>query len=292
MQNTKAQPVVFTGPIIVMTIAVACLVLLDGVTKILTTSMPPENIVFARYFVGLILFVPFTVNALKEGCVPRGTKYHFLRGIFGALSSWLFVISVTSLDLSAFVLITQTIPVFSILVGVIFFGEAVYSKRLGLLHLATLGCILLAVGTPAGHSEWTAVICAILGAVIYAISTAFGKKGAQIDGSATATFCTLLFGAIISYPFTVKSAIDVNDPAILSLILALGILTLISRLLSSWALAHGTMASMGALEYTTLFWALCFGFVLFEEVATIDMLVFGTFAAVLGILASRQSAIR
>jgi EamA domain-containing membrane protein RarD len=102
----------------------------------------------------------------------------------------------------------------------------------------------------------------------------------------------LLFGAIISSPCTVKSAIDVNDPAILSLILALGILTLISRLLSSWALAHGTMASMGALEYTTLFWALCFGFVLFEEVATIDMLVFGTFAAVLGILASRQSAIR
>lgn len=292
MHTTEAKPVAVAGPIMVMTISVACLVLLDGVTKLLTTSMPPGNIVFARYFIGVILFVPFIVKPFKEGRLPGGTKYHFLRGVFGALSSWLFVISVTSLDLSIFVLITQTIPVFSILVGVAFFSEAVYSQRLGLLHIAILGCIFLAVGMPTGHSEWTAVTCAILGSVLYAISIAFGKKGAQTDGYATATFCTLLFGAIVSFPFTDQFAVNVNDPSILGLILVLGILTLISRLLSSWALAHGTMASMGALEYTTLFWALCFGFVLFGEVATIEMLVFGTFAAVLGILASRQSAIR
>lgn len=290
MHKAQVKPISEVLPILSMTASVACLVLLDGFTKLLTSSVPPENIVFLRYTVAFILFFPLVIGKVKSRWPPRSIRYHFLRSTFGALSSWFYVMAVNRLELTTFVLITQTIPVFSAIVGAIFLKERIYSRKLFLLHFAIIACITSAVGTPKTFSDPLSVSYAVIGSFLYAISMAFGKKGSEIDGYSFATLCTLGFGALVTFPFTSEVGTVFSQSFSLTLVLSLGMLTLMSRLLSSWSLSHAPLSSLGALEYTTLFWAILFGFCLFDDVTSLKTVLFGTAGAFLGVCASRQKS--
>ncbi|MDR0631814.1 MAG: DMT family transporter [Holosporaceae bacterium] len=112
---------------LMMTMLVSCAN--DIVVKFMGERLHALEVIFFRFFFGLLTLLPFAVAEGKQVFRTKRLGFNVIRGILGAVGFFLYTYSVIYLPLVEVVTILWTIPLFVIILSISFLGEKVSCVR-------------------------------------------------------------------------------------------------------------------------------------------------------------------
>lgn len=157
----------------------------------------PVELASMRMFLAFTALLPIIILNIRK--LPR-EKWHWLAiaGLFGnGIPSFLFAIAQTNLSSSIAGFTNSTTPLFTLIIGSIFFG--VFTNRSAyagvLTGLAGAGFLMLSSGMQGDGSSYFYWFVALAGSVCYSISTNVIKKHLQnLDAALVTSFAFMFVG--------------------------------------------------------------------------------------------------
>ncbi|HEU4650473.1 MAG TPA: DMT family transporter [Croceibacterium sp.] len=187
---------------------------------------------------------------------------HFLRGLYGTIGMLLNFGAVILLPLAEATTINFTVPIWAVLLSIVLLKEKVGIWRWSAVALGFVG--ILVIARPAGdHFPLYGALVALGGAFMIALISIQIADLNRTDKPLTIVFYFALFSApltALSLPF-VATAHDAHGWLLL---LGIGLAGALGQLLLTSALRFGTVASVIVMDYSGLFWATLYGWLLFE----------------------------
>lgn len=259
------------------------------IKKSLLTFSPLE-LATLRMFIAFLALSPIIVLNIKR--FPR-KSWHWLAlaGLFGnAIPSLLFSIAQTNLSSSIAGFTNSTTPLFTLVIGSMFFG--IFVKRAAfagvVAGLAGAGFLMLSSGIQGDGSSYFYWIIALLGSVCYAISTNVIKKHLQqLEAKLVTSFAFLFIGPPMLiyliwndvFSKAISSAEAIHSFAYLILLAVAG--TAIAVLVFNYLIKHTTALFASSVTYLipgiALFWGVLDG----EQISVIQLL--GLVGVIVGI---------
>ncbi len=151
--------------------------------KALSTSMPPTEIVFARYLIGGIILMPF-IFIEKDKLKTLNVKDYFLMFFFFILlatiiSNIIAQIAIIYIDASVLMLLLGLEPLFIVILSTLFLKEKMNGKMALLILLALLGSYLVAfkdLSISTDNAHFIGVMLAIATPFFWAFGPFVGKQ--------------------------------------------------------------------------------------------------------------------
>ena len=250
---------------------------MHALVRFVSHDIDPFEIAFFRNLFGFIIFVPWLVrNGLG---VLKSERYgmHVLRGSINSCSMmcWFWGLSMTPLAQATALI--STMPIFVALGASLYLGEKVGVARWTAVLLG-LGGTLVIVGTEITTLDlgFVLIMCSTLFATG---SRIFAKELSDTDGAAT----IVTWVTIIMTPITLVPALFVwKWPDLHSLVwlIAIGVLGTTSHVCIVRAYKWLDVSLVEPFLFLRLLWAAAIGFVLFNEIPTLNTWIGG---AIIGI---------
>jgi drug/metabolite transporter (DMT)-like permease len=187
---------------------------------------------------------------------------HFLRGLYGTIGMVLNFGAVILLPLAEATTINFTVPIWAVLLSIVLLREHVGPWRWSAVALGFVG--ILVIAQPGGdHFPLYGALVALGGAFMIALISIQIADLNRTDKPLTIVFYFALFSAplaALSLPFVATA----HDPGGWLLLLGIGLAGALGQLLLTAALRFGSVASVIVMDYSGLFWAALYGWLLFE----------------------------
>jgi drug/metabolite transporter (DMT)-like permease len=231
--------------------------------RFLTDTMTSPQIVFWRMLVSMAILMPWFawkgVHLLKT----RRPGMHILRAVvnFGGMIMWFYAIGVVPLGKA--VAIHFTLPLFLILLAVIFLGERVGWRRT--VATAAGFCGTLVVLQPGNLAVGWAEMMILGSAALYAGTVIFLKFMVKTETPLALTFYTNFFILLLSIPLTIWLWVPPTVDDILP-ILFIGALGTLAPFMYTSALRMADASIIGPTDFLRLPITSGFAFALFGEV--------------------------
>lgn len=242
---------------------------LDAAVKALTAALPTLEIVFFR-FAGAAVWLALYL-LVRGRPFPRRRYWgrHALRGLFMAVTAFLFFYSLGRLPLALATALVMTAPIHVALLSSLFLKERL-TVTVGLAVLSGMAGALIIIFGPADTaagaggdaSAWTA---AILAPIAYAASVVLLKSHSADEPASTLIFAQAAFSGLLVLPFAAGNFV-VPPAETLPVIALVGFLGAFGFLLFVFALRQIPASVFSLVDYTSLLWAALLGFLLFDEV--------------------------
>lgn len=175
-----------------------------GIVRYLGSEMAATQAAFIRYFVGLILILPWLLPLLKTPPTKRQMSFYTLRGVAHGIGVTLWFYAMARIPIAEVTAIGYISPIFVTIGAAMFLGERIQMRRILAVIIAFCGTlIILRPGFQELSLGQLAQLCA---APVFAASFLLAKKmtddispGAIVG--MLSLFCTivLLPGAILSW---------------------------------------------------------------------------------------------
>ena len=242
---------------------VAALCVLDAAVKQLTLGHALLLVVFGRYVAGTL----FALVVWQWQGRPPYTRAmlvpHFVRGVLIALTASLFFYAIRSLPLAEAITLSFTAPLMIPPLAQLLIGEKMRGPVLGAAALGFVGVLVTVQGAPAFDGERAPALAAILAASLTYALAAIAMRSRAGDGATRLTLSGSVIPLVLLAPFAIGEAMPAPESwplfAVAGLFGNLGI-QLLAR-----AYAEVEVQVLGVLEFTALFWAALFGWLLFDE---------------------------
>jgi drug/metabolite transporter (DMT)-like permease len=252
--------------ILIMVAAVAMLVAMNTLVKIIGPDYHAFQIAFLRNVVAAVVLIPFV---LKSGGMAvlrtRRPGLQLIRSISGLTGVCCIFFAVQRLPVAEVMVISQAVPLFVTALAVPLLAEKVGWRRWSAAALGFVG-VLLALG-PVGEVSVAALI-AVLGTALWSITILTVRKLGATDSPAATTFYYMVFGTLAAG--LVQPWVWRAPPADLWLLFAgAGILGAIAQLLIAHALRIGEASVVSPFNYTAIVWGIA-----------IDLAIWGAYPSV------------
>jgi len=187
---------------------------------------------------------------------------HFLRGLYGTIGMVLNFGAVILLPLAEATTINFTVPIWAVLLSIVLLREHVGPWRWSAVILGFAGILLIAQ-PGGGHFPLYGALVALGGAFMIALISIQIADLNRTEMPLTIVFYFALFSApltALALPFVATA----HDAQGWLLLLGIGLAGALGQLLLTAALRFGTVASVIVMDYSGLFWATLYGWLLFE----------------------------
>lgn len=225
---------------------------------------------FALPVVVLIVFRRTRGGSLAAVLRTRRLPGHVLRAGTGTLAMGCSFYALTVLPLAEHHAITNTTPLFVTLLSIPFLGEKVGVHRLGAVFAGFLGIVVIALGQGAfsgdlGGAARSGLIAAVLHGIFSAGTTLMVRDLSATESSTTivlwqSLLMTSVLAMTLPFVWVTPSAHD------LLLLVLIGLLGGVAQVLLTEAWASAQVSSIAPYSYTSLVWAVLFGWVAFGDV--------------------------
>jgi drug/metabolite transporter (DMT)-like permease len=221
------------------------------------------EIMFWRQFITIPIALGWVLAT--SGIATLATRRpgtHFLRGLYGTIGMVLNFGAVILLPLAEATTINFTVPIWAVLLSIVLLKEKVGAWRWSAVALGFVGILVIA-RPGADHFPLYGALVALGGAFMIALISIQIADLNRTDKPLTIVFYFALFSApltALSLPFVATG----HDPAGWLLLLGIGLAGALGQLLLTAALRFGTVASVIVMDYSGLFWATLYGWLLFE----------------------------
>lgn len=257
---TSAGPV---HAVICMLAGIALLSLNDGLVKSLATTYPVGELLFIRgaFVCPWILLLAFRNGGLHT-LRARNIKGQILRSCCVIASAFLFVNALIYLPLADAIAVTFAGPLFITALAPFALGEHVGWRR-WMAVLTGFAGVLFMVRPGGGALQW-AVFLPLGAALCGSIRDIITRRIAPTETSVSVMFVTttiVMLAGLTTAPFG-WSAVKIGD---LWTFAACGLLLAIAHYLMIEAFRHGEAALVAPFKYTSMVWAVLFGFILFGD---------------------------
>jgi drug/metabolite transporter (DMT)-like permease len=256
--------------------------MMSATLKTLTARYPIGEVVFFRSAFALLPLLIWLrwqgdlINAVRT----KNVIGHFRRGFIGTTSMYLGFAALAYLPLHDAIAIGYASPLMAVILAALVLNETVRAYRWSAVAIGFIGVLImlspyLSTGTFAGSLNTGPTLGAL-----FALAGAFCSAGAMIQvRQLTATEKT---GAIVFYFFIMASSLSLcttivigwlmPDPVDLALFVLVGFLGGIGQILVTQSYRYADTSVIAPFEYTTMIWALLFGWFMFDDLPTLTML--------------------
>ncbi|MER9417093.1 DMT family transporter [Mesorhizobium sp. M0306] len=254
--------------------------------------VPAGQIVFFRSFFAIFPIIAFLAFQGKLGTAfsTKRPLNHIARGVVGVCAMGLGFFALTRLPLPEAITLNYAQPLLVVVFSSIFLGEAIRIYRWSAVAVGLVGVLiiswpeltLLSSGAALGDQEVLGVIAALIAAAISAIAMLLVRNLVQSERTATIVLwfsVTASVMALLSLPFGWQAL----TPAQAGLLIAAGFCGGLGQILMTSAYRHAEASVVAPFEYTSMILGVVVGYLVFGDVATINMLVGGMIVVAAGI---------
>ena len=233
----------------------------DVLYKILTSSLPITEIALVRFLFGGIVLGPVI---LSRGASLKGNQIGalVLRGIFGTVSFFCLLKSMTLIPFSLTMVLFYTYPIFVAFFSFLLLGETIGKREIVLIGVGSAGAYVLI--NPASHSLNAGHLFALLASCIGAMAMVMIRKARKSDGAMIIYFYFCLVGGAISFPFALSDWKMPASPEWI-LLLTLGLSLLVAQLMMNQGFKYCKAAEGSLLLMSELVFAGFAGVSLFRD---------------------------
>jgi len=249
--------------IVCMLLGVILLVLNDALIKSLTLGYPVGQLLFLRgmFVMPWVLLLATRAGGLRALRVTnvRGQAW---RGACVIAGSFLFVSGLRHLPLADAVAISFTGPLFITAMAPYALGEPVGWRRRGAVLAGFLGVLIMA--RPGGEALQWAVLLPLGAALCGGVRDLITRRIARSESTVSMLFVTTSV-VVLAGLATVPLGWAPLHLADLWTFAASGVLVAGAHYLTIEAFRHGEAALVAPFKYTTMVWAVLFGYLFFGE---------------------------
>jgi drug/metabolite transporter (DMT)-like permease len=233
--------------------------------KLLTESISFELVVFYRNFFALLLIAPFAISKDKELFKTRAIKWHLLRSILGVCAMFCFFYAIANIELAYAALLKLTSPLFIPFVAFFLLQEKLPVAIRFATVVGFFGVILV-LNPEAGVKA--AALIGVLGGLLASIAKVIIRKMSQTEPTLRIVFYFALVGTVISAAILPYSSVSltVNEIALLG---ATGAVATLAQLCLTRAYAVSQAGMVGPFTYSSVLFAIIFGWVFWDESITL-----------------------
>ena len=202
---------------------------------------------------------------------------HALRGLFLFMMFLGYYVALTQLPLATVVALVFSAPLMTTLLSVPILKERIGVHRLGAVLVGLLG-VLIMVRPGGGAFEWAMLLC-IGASFCYSLSMVLTRLLGTTESVSSLVFypnVAFLVGSTLLLPATWSPV----TPLHLGLIVGFGVWTIVPHLAITQAYRIAPPPVLAPFDYTTLVWALLWGWLIWEEWPSASTLL-GAFVVIL-----------
>ncbi len=220
------------------------------------------EIMFWRQFLTIPIALAWVMATSGIGALAtKRPGTHFLRGIYGTIGMVLNFGAVILLPLAEATAINFTVPIWAVLLSILLLKEQVGVWRWSAVLLGFAG-VLVITQPGDGHIPLAGALVAMGGAFMIALISIQIADLNRTDKPLTIVFyfaCVTTPLTAVALPFVMTA----HDSGGWLLLLGIGLSGALGQLLLTAALRFGTVASVIVMDYSGLFWATLYGWLLF-----------------------------
>ncbi len=220
------------------------------------------EIMFWRQFLTIPIILAWVLGTSGIGSLAtRRPGTHFLRGLYGTIGMLLNFGAVILLPLAEATTINFTVPIWAVLLSILLLKEQVGLWRWSAVILGFVGILVIAQPS-GGHFPLHGVLVALGGAFMIALISIQIADLNRTDKPLTIVFYFALFSAPLA-ALSLRFVATAHDARGWLLLLGIGLAGALGQLLLTAALRFGKVASVIVMDYSGLFWATLYGWLLF-----------------------------
>ncbi len=189
-------------------------------------------------------------------------RMHMLRGLYGTVGMALNFGAVILLPLAEATTLNFTAPIWATVLAMLMLKQSVGPWRWGAIAAGFVGIVVIAQ-PGGGHIPLTGALVALGGAFMIGLISIQIADLSRTERPMVIVFYFGLFSSLTllpAMPFVMKS----HDTTGWLLLLAVGLSGVVGQLFLTAALRFGKVASVIVMDYSSLFWATLYGWLLFD----------------------------
>lgn len=255
-----------------MSSAMLFIPLMDIIAKYLSTSLPPLEITFGRFFSQLILAtIAILVVGRWSKLLGNRPLINLLRGTFLALASLFFFTAVKYMSVATAISIFFVEPMILTVLAVVFLKEKIGMRRIGAILVGFLGALIIL--RPSFLEVGLVSLMPLATATLFAGYLLLSRMYASSDGLLPIQFSAGLAGTVIlGTALLATTSLKVEgaefilpDPWQLGLLAMIGAVSYIGHGLVVMAFQRGEAGLLAPLQYLEIVSATLFGYLVFSD---------------------------
>lgn len=245
----------------------------------LLSHFPAMELVFFRCGIASVIGL---WGLKKQGVSWLGSnrKLLFLRGLFGTIALYLFILTIQNLPLGTAVTIQYISPIFTSIIAIFLLKEKVKPIQWLFFGISFLGVLLIKGFDPT--MSWTYLGIGLFSALCSGFAYNMIRSMKELEHPLVVVLHFQLFGAIVGGLFSTVNFVLPNGWELVLLILT-GITTQIAQVQMTKAFHAENVATVSILNYIGILYAIFYGWIFFNEISGPLALV-GMLLVILGVL--------
>ncbi|MDR1982798.1 MAG: DMT family transporter [Holosporaceae bacterium] len=256
---------------LMMTMIVSCTN--DIIVKFVGQRLDSLQVIFFRFFFGLITLFPFAILQGKQIFKTQQLGFNLIRGILGAISIFLYTYSVIYLPLVEVITILWTIPLFVIILSIFFLKEHVSIMRWTATIVGFLGLsfITLYNSNVSVSLQWLYIV-PIAASFLFAAQDVMIKKIVDVENRVTMLLYFALVTSIISF---IPALLVWKTPTLyeFSMLFLLGAGGNLIQYFIFKSYSATDLSALSPFRYMEFLFSAYFAFVFFGEVPGVNVLI-------------------
>ncbi|MCA0940416.1 DMT family transporter [Salipiger pacificus] len=258
--------------------SVVLFVIMSAIVKSVSDEVPIGEVVFFRSFFAIPVIFAWLVwtGKLKTGLKVASPMAHFLRGIIGGGAMAFSFAALGLLPLPEVTALDYAAPPLTVVFAALLLGEKVRLFRISAVFIGLLGVLVIMLPMLTVSEVSPAVLWGIgfvlTSAVLRALVQIHIRRMVQTEATSAIVFYFSLTTTVLSL-LTLPFGWVMPEPGTLALLIGTGLIGGVAQILLTSAYKGAEAALLAPFDYASILFAILIGYVVFEEVPTVLMLV-------------------
>lgn len=262
--------------------------LADVCVKWLTGAYHFSEIIFFINLVVIIsvlspLFFSQKIGAIKTDNMTA----HCIRAFYNFMTLLFTILALKHLTLAAFSAVAFTVPFFVLLLAPFIVNEKIKSYHFGAIFIGFLGTLV--ISNPTDGEINIGIPFVLLAAFFSAMFIIQTKKMSSSETASAITFWLGVISVLFCIPFLIFNWVTPTWFDLIFLFCA-GLCRASANIFLSLSLRHAPASVVSPMDYTTLIWAILFGYLIWGDLPTIELYIGSALIIISGLyLAYREN---
>lgn len=284
---TQAAPSQVTRGIFLMLSAITVFTVMSAFIKA-AGRVPAGEAMFFRSIMAMPIILVWLVThgGIAKGIRTQSVRNHAIRGIVGSCAMGLGFAGLKFLPLPEVTAIRFVTPIVMVVLAAMILGEKFRFVRISAVMLGFIGVVIivaprLSVGV--GSTEALGVGLTLGSACLAALAQVFVKGMASSESTTAIVFWFSMTATVLSL-FTIPFGWVVPTGSELALLVGAGLIGGLGQILLTASYRFAEAGVLAPFTYVSMLWSVLIGYIWFNEVPTVGMLVGACFVIAAGVI--------
>lgn len=254
-----------------------CFVMLNTMTRYLTTQIPPLQSQFLRYLCGVIVLLPLVLRGGLAVWMPRNIKGQFVRGLVHTSGLAIWFTAIPHISLADTTAMGFTTPIFIMIGAWLFLHEPMRWERWLAAGIGFAGVLIVVGPGLAGTGGWWNLVM-LSTAPMFAASFLISKALTRYESAGVIVLWQSITVTVLSLPLALLQWQPVSALQWGGYLLC-GLLGSGAHYLLMRSFAVADISATQSVKFLDLVWAAALGWLVFADVPTSHTLIGGVIIA-------------